>query len=275
MGYRTGSSWAAFGDGSDGDLVLSANAIPAKSEYQFRSLTIAAGVTWAQRLWNAQGFDRLVIRCRTPIVLEGAITANGIACCGVTWLPNGGWYSGYPNGYPPTLQITSSATQTAAHPDIFPVAGGGANKGSYVSQGYVGAPAYYTGDSPFTDPAAMTRAGCALATFVDHRSGPYRIAAGCGGGADMNNSTSRGGIGGGAIVIYAPAILLGANARIEAKGGDGGPGNAGGGGGGSIQLYAQATVVAGDLAKCSAAGGHKAGTGSYDGLAGLVLARRV
>lgn len=289
MGYggtpATKLAWQ-FGDGSDGELHLSASGNPTKAEYNFTALTIDAGVEWAQQLWATQDFSHVVIRCQTSIVLNGSLAADGVACAGMSgWQPNGGWRVGPPFGLAPTEDaINGSSAGWSRH--ILPIQGGPAANsgysyvGSYETNPYFPIDLYYNifANDSVSD---VRNTSATWATRAAAQIGPDRrflFAAGSGGGADGNEMAEYGGNGGGAWIIYAPAIIFGAAASITARGSDGdtdalGSG-CGGGGGGSVQFYTTQEVAAGDLAKCDVSGGS--GTGSaYDGHAGLVIQRRL
>ncbi len=290
MGYggtpATKIPWP-FGDGSDGELHLSANANPTQAEYNFAALTIDAGVTWAQQLWATQGFSHVVIRCQTPIVLNGSLTANNIACAGSSiWQANGGWRMVSPYGLAPTEDAIAAEFRGGWSRHILPIQGGPAANNGDCYIGEYESNAYYAADlySHVSANTSTSDVRNTPATWTDRAAaqiGPDRrflFAAGCGGGADGDETTEFGGNGGGAWIIYAPGITFGASASITSRGGNGdvdalGSG-CGGGGGGSVQLYTTQDVAAGDLAKCDVSGGSGTGT-AYDGHDGFVIQRRL
>jgi hypothetical protein len=289
MGYggtpATKLAWQ-FGDGSDGELHLSASGNPTKAEYNFTALTIDAGVTWAQQLWAAQGFSHVIIRCQTPIVLNGSLSADAVACTGMTgWQANGGWNAGVPYGLAPAEDaISGGYAGWSRH--ILPIQGGPTmNSGNIYVGSYEGYEYYptdlYNALKATDSSNDVRRSSGTWSTRAAIQVGPDRrflFAAGCGGGADGNEMTEFGGNGGGAWIIYATAVTFGAAAGVTARGSDGdadavGSG-CGGGGGGSVQFYTTQDIAVGDLAKCDVSGGSGTGV-AYDGHAGLVMQRRI
>lgn len=279
-----GQHWL-FGHGSDGNVTISSTVNPDRQEYNYETLTITSTGALAQRAWFTQGFDRLILRCRSALVLDGSITANDIASSALAnyGAKNGGGLTGGPPwGLPPYFGHVASSTLVQAD-DILPVPGG---HGKTASQAYDRSQYYDSATMkihmPLTYPGMTTAgkqngsdnilAGYDLADFVDALGlRRFSIAAGCGGGSDASATPGSvfGGSGGGAIIILAPVIHFGASSSIEANGGNGADGS-GGGGGGSIQIYTEREVSATDRARCTAAGGAASTGDSGHGADGVV-----
>lgn len=274
-----------FGDGSDGALTISSNANPSQAEYNLTSLTIDAGVTWAQQLWSTQYFPFVTVRCQSPIILNGTLSADGVACSssGFTWAGNGGWRNGPPYGVAATLWA-NNGSNGAESINILPIQGGPAASDGSAYITCLGQAAdfptdLYTASYKTLGGASRRRNTADWEARAKAQIGFGRrfvIAAGAGGSADGSTMTEYGGNGGGAWIIYAPAIIFGASGSITATGGDGDSGGVGagtgGGGGGSIQTYTLSELSAADKAKCDVSGGT--GTGSAEnGDDGLLINR--
>ena len=80
MGYFGGGGEEVvpfqYGDGSDGDLVINSDAAIGKPELNLESLTIDASKTWSLDNYNRdEWWPYAIIRCKTPIVLNGIINS--------------------------------------------------------------------------------------------------------------------------------------------------------------------------------------------------------
>jgi len=261
MGYRVQHRYPEFGDGGDGDLHLQADALIAKPEYNLRSLIIDAGVTWSAPVWWGR-WDPIVvatIRCQTPIVLHGAIEANGVTA-GFGTIGTGQYYLEYAWGH--AVRVHDQGTGPFW---TFPGGGGSAGAANFVAAGAIGA---FNGNVMAEFDAATMFGGDFERLIGPGR--PYRYGAGgLGGSGDGGPPPDPAAGGGGCLVIAAPGIQFGDNAAIRAEGYS--PTNAGegGAGGGYIEIVTRTPVASADQAKISVAGGVGNGVGG-NGLDGFV-----
>jgi hypothetical protein len=267
MGYRTTNLPEHFGNGSDGALHLQANATMDQGEYHLSSLTIDEGITWQAPKWSVDFIPIVILRCRTPIVLNGKISASGVTA----YLDASGnlvdTAAAARSGYGPSLG-------DGAYPGpLFSFVGGGSlshtamvyESATERSLGYTAAQinSYENGSSIWK---GMNR------EVLVGPTGLYRYGAGGGGSTEAGQTNP--GIGGGILILCAPAIRFGANAAIEAKGISAaviaGQNGSGGGGGGHIECWTRTALSDIDWAKVSVAGGSgsAAGAGAMPGLAG-------
>lgn len=280
MGYRGGTIQipGALGDGSDGDLHIQSDAQMSQAEYNLRSLIIDEGFTWkVPNNWEMYQ-PITIIRCQSPIVLNGAISAGGVG----SYFEDGGMYphglDSVPGMPASSYAVGSGAFQIPQH--IFPCMGGACGRqvtGSLASSvawdvrpyPYIESPVYMNApiDNLYEDYKPLIGYGKY-----------YRYCIGGGGEADVEQPYG-GGKGGAILCIHAPAIVFGANGLLDARGSDGDAdtdehlAGAGGGGGGYIETWtrtplsaverAERVVVTGGLAS---PGGD--GTG-FDGLDGV------
>lgn len=230
-----------FGDGTDGLLHLEANGEMAKAELNLTSLEIDAGFTLSAKKMSVSQQILCIIRCLTPIVLNGVISVNEIA--GSLQNDDSGLIQDQMTNK--EAAVFSVPSLGHAHPaggmSIYPIAGGsGVNPNSvcYVSYELAG----------YTDPAVAIGADgdsiFAATANIEDLVGPgrlFEICIGCAG--TLDEGSVRVGVGGGAIRIYAPAIIFGATGAITANGQDGAPydgafdNGGGGGGGGYVETW--------------------------------------
>ncbi len=247
MGYRHTISPSLYGDGSDGDLIIESAMLAARPVYQFRSLTIAAGASFALGSMGTIRAAALVIRCQSPIRLEGTIRASGAGALpqGSSWTDNGGSFMSSPTG----MQAVGAAS-------VYPIPGG-AN--GYFTASVPSVPGYTS--TGLQGPGDGIKAPEWLRTVraIVGPDGLYRLAAGMGGAMD-NGGNYFGGNGAGALILIAPAILFGDGAAIEARGNDatgiGADSNAGGGGGGYIEIHTAVPLSPADEARLDVSGGR-------------------
>ncbi len=266
MGYRTPDT--TFGDGSDGHahftLASGATQLLPEANMQYASLEIDAGVTVKQKQWKDDLSPVCRIYCRTPIVLNGVLSVSDVVCDsaksgdgspGELRDNNGGSFGGY--GAPPL---------SVAFP-IYPIAGGGAVGGVSKVAWSSDFPGYSDTEVPSGSQGADGET-----VFIGNRDvliGPNRMFRYCAGAGGAQGDVN-GAIGGGVIVVTAPAIIFGAAGGIEATGGDGygdfESAGSGGGGGGYVETATKVTV---DLAKLSVSGGAASSGVGGNGGAGM------
>ena len=276
-----------FGDGSDGAMVISADAYMAQAEYNLVSLTVDATKVWSAPKWSVDFLPIITVRCQTPIVLDGAIRANGVTgfVSGPrTVTDTGAVDAGGGDGMPPAIYgpVDSPEAATAFLPgEILPIPGGADGAAAGVSYlVYPASSGLIFPTPPYTRFDVNSAAGDSIwdSNFArDDMVGPgkpYRYCAGCGGAGF--DAAGYGGGGGGILLIYAPAIIFGANADIQSEGAAGGAGEGGagpgggGGGGGYVELVTRVAVSTSDWAKVSVDGGALGAgyDGAPDGFAG-------
>jgi hypothetical protein len=252
-----------FGDGSDGDLVIGVSAEMASQEYNLRSLTIDAGADWDVPNWAGRYTPFIpIIRCQTPIVLNGSIRANGVTA---PYNQGGGGTYSYVVG---AGAVAPSIADNIADRAWYVFAGGGSGGASaqvYEPNGPV------VGYSASAIPSGVNAASIFFGDRADlvGPDKPFRVGVGGLGGDndDIPPAVPSGG-GGGAILIYAPGIVFGAGATIEAKGAAAEANNGGGHGGGYVEISTLDPIASADKAKVSVAGSAGNGTGG-DGLDGF------
>jgi len=268
-----------FGSGADGALHISSDATMAQAEYNLASLQIDEGVTWSAPAWASDYKPVIIIRCKTTVVLNGVISATGVAAYmdGSGTINDNG--TQYP-GMPPTM-LSDADGNEVIHAPVYPIPGGGARGGSYLFEARgdmgIGFVVGYTASSVamYADGDSIWAGTLELADVIGPGR-PWRYCAGCGGGGD--DTGCHGGNGGGILLIYAPGIAFGTNAGIEVEGADGEPTDGidphctAGGGGGYVEIATRAAIPDPDWAKISVAGGtgfDSATLHGGDGMAGL------
>lgn len=230
---------AIFGDGSDGDVTISADTTLSRDMY-YNNLTIDSGVTL-----NPNGY---IICVKDTLTINGTIARNG---------NNGGCPSGG----------AALATNTIGG------SGAGGNGGALSSSGCSGQNGYYGGaggkgqdETYHAGGAGGSSPMCSIGNPVILLPTNVGGAGGGGGGGGTSRQGAGGGSGGGVICIYAKNIVF--NGTIEAKGGNGGIpngcGHAGGGGGGGyiLLIYSSKTGSGSYDVSGGAAGGGDAEAGS-------------
>ena len=271
-----------LGDGSDDAWHLTSNATMAKSLYQFTSLEIDEGVVLSAPSWAADLITLVELRCQTPIVLNGSISADAVTAAAVPFdtpldfraTGGNGDIEGEQGGVGPVLSGQYTAGEELF--DFYPILGGGnAGHPSFVGQEADGEGVVvgYRDYLCFGDPASVLLGGFDFRIVVG-MDRPYRFAAGGGGSCDSDIDGSGGGSGGGILLIRAPGIIFGPNASISARGGDastdGTNHDAGGGGGGHVELWTQAALSPAEKARILVTGGEGDANG-YSGLDGVTI----
>ncbi len=243
---------AELGNGSDGALHIQTDTEMAQGEYNLTSLTIDTGSTWAPNKPASRGLPTevadyvpiVIIRCLTPIILNGIISMSEVTRCmsytDMNPLINGPVAFGY-----------------NATPRAYNYSGGGA-VGPGDTPIWEGANTSLVG---FNDDFASLSAidewegggGQWPRQFYERWIGPNRPfrhgLGGVGRQGLMQYSNIYGGRGGGHIEIYAPDIVGSGEPSVYAQGEDGQNGDyedfdgfgSGGGGGGTILLFTMAT----------------------------------
>jgi hypothetical protein len=238
------------------------------------------------------GAEELVGRPFPPAIEAPFIKADGVTASALGNIDYGtalvlrhtggrfdGTYGLEPCGVGPVF--TSDGRWKQSMPDFYPILGAGGDFGSSVGyydnnpvpDGFINVIGY-TACTCADDPSTVKMAGFDVRTVVGPDR-PYRFAAGGGGG--RGSSGANGGDGGGILLIKAPGIVFGDNARISARGEDAGPNandNAGGGGGGHVEIWTTTELSPTDQAKIDAHGGA-GGTSGYAGLDGVVILERL
>jgi len=282
-----------FGDGRDGDLVVSSGTtiLSENKIYQYKSINIASGATLT--IGGAADNLPLALLCIGDVQINGTINLQGKGAAGGAGVASG-------NGLPGSAGIGLVSFG----------AGGGGGEGVYNSNYYAqnGASASgFTGGAGgagYPGPDGGSGGSCTnLIGFTDIYSlikcgvTPLSLGAGGGAGGAFSNLPSvpggNGGRGGGALLIAAKGnVSIGATGLINCKGNngnngsnngyvDGNSGGGGGGGGGSCIIKYGGTftnsgtiTVAGGNGGIGASVGVKAGDGG-NGSAGLVATMKV
>lgn len=252
------------GDGSEGDYAPTADGTLTAGVHRFRSMTIPAGVTI-----RAVGTEALQLLSRGPVQIDGVLDLSGApgndAVCGpaigipgVDGVAGGGrgGGSGQPFGEPGGGTGGGGGGQYGG-------GGGGGGGGGSALVGASGASSVNVSPSVPSSGGAGGAAYDAFAgaTFVGGSGG-----GGAGPGSGANGSGATGGAGGGAVLVVAPTIAIGATGAIRARGGNGGDGGGvegrtcdsgagGGGSGGSVWLRASAIAIEGSIDVDGGAGG--------------------
>ncbi len=230
-----------FGDGNDGDIVISANQ-PLTQDIYPQTLTVNAGITL-----DTAGFR---IIARKGVVNLGVIRNNGANAVGATAGAGGvsGTIGG--GGAGATGTNAAGANATGLNVDATPGTGGKGGDGGAGSSGAGG-----NGGNVRSGTTSRVRSR-RLDTLISQMDLDVSVAGniarfqgGAGGGAGSGgggaNLGGGGGGGGGILVIIAPSIFLGLGATLEARGGNGGNatgGNSGGGGSGGGGVIATAAI---------------------------------
>ncbi len=279
----TGVTWGPegvwfFGDGSDGDQVITTpNTVFTKDMY-LRNLTITAPGYLQPSGYRVHVQERLVIGVGASIRQDGD---PGFAATGGTAEPTGSFLGSHAGGNGTTTAGAAGSGQATGQ---FTAWAGGGGAGGLGSAGAGGA------GGGFPTPSPNEGAGRAILTALtgmkiaasSHRvDGIVGGPGGGGGGGDNTNAGGGGGAGGGNVFICAREIVLLGSITVE--GGDGAAattgnaGGGGGGGGGGIFLVYERFTGNGTLLCGGGLGGAKSGTGiaGSDGSNGIVVRHRV
>ena len=190
-----------FGDGSDGDVIISEDSILTKNT-NFRNLTINEGVKL-----NTAGYR---IRVQEKLIINGIIHNNG---------------RGGPGGYGPNQSSQCDCVNCAAGNGVGGLGYGGSGGSGHSAGSSLGG-AGSGGDVTILTPPSLSD----LVNF----GFPY-LGGGGGGGGSSNQSRcylavtaygagGTGGSGGGIVIIQSDEISYGPNGYVQANGIDGGPG---------------------------------------------------
>jgi hypothetical protein len=246
---RSGGRAITYGDGSAGDVVISATTLLHDDMY-YNNLTVNAAI-------DTNGF-RIFVKNTLTIGAAGIIRRNGnnaggSTAPGIGLAPasidggSGGGGNGGQAGAPGTGAATGG---NSADPSL----GANGGFGNTSSIGRLGASGGVAPDITFPR---------VLSPYVDYQSSFSGGAGGGGGGATTTAAGGSGGGGAGVVVIVAAVIIN--NGIISAIGGNGAASaddataGGGGGGGGGFILIASTQAVTG-TGTISAAGGQGGGT---------------
>jgi hypothetical protein len=253
-----------FGDGNDGDMVITVNTTLTRDIYP-RQLTVNAGITL-----NAAGF-RIV--AKRGVTNNGVIHNNGSDAAGAVGGAAGA--AGTMGGGTAGATGTNAAGVSSATLDLDATPGQG-GRGGLGGNGSSGAGANGGQIRSQNNSRVRARRFEAISMMADVDMGVVgdvvRFHGGTGGGAGAGgggaNLGGGGGGGGGNLMIIAPLIFNGPGAFLQARGGAGGAasgGNAGGGGGGGGGVVATLTGNLRDRGSrdvTAGLGGAGAGTGT-------------
>lgn len=271
-----------FGDGSDGDVVISGNTTLTRDMY-YDDLTVDSGITL-----SPAGYRIFV---KGTLTVNGTIERNGIVG-GAGNSGNGGaggaaLADGYLKG-----SLAGAAGGNGGNPPVVGTDGTAVSNALGTSAGKNGGAGGQAGGNPGAaggtggaSTAANVKliANWHLATLLDIASSGSTVkftnsgsSAGGGGGRDGGAGTGGGGGGGGSaggiLAIYAKTVVISATGVIQANGGaggagetqagtdSGGGGGGGGGNGGIIVLSYNSLTNAGSITATGGAGGA-GGTG--------------
>lgn len=284
---EAGGGFGAYGDGSDGAIVLDGST---PNPYGFIGTGSQANYYWALRDIYASS---LTIAPGCTLQLAGGGTAPFRLYCSGTLTINGGFVVTYVNTGAKNAAAGSNLTWGSLVPGANSPAGraanavgaagtsviGGWGRGATVVGGAGGKNSAGTagGAGGTANPPAgmpggtMPHALPQLATMsvTDGTGTTYHYAGGASGGAGAGDGTNAGGAGGpGGNPLFVAARAIVNNGTIKAAGGNGGAaagGNAGGGGGGQggpvVLIYGSYTGT-GTVSSPGGAGGAGAGSGS-------------
>jgi hypothetical protein len=257
-----------FGDGNDGNMVISANQ-PLTQDIYPRLLTINAGI-----ILDTGGF-RIV--AKTGVFNFGGIRDNGAAAVGAVAGTGGpaGTLGGGGNGATGTNGV--GATAVSLNVDATPGYGGRGGDGGAGGAGAGGGGGAIRSDANSrVRPRRLTSIEAMSDIDALVAGGLVRFQGGGGGGSGAGNGGANlggaGGRGGGIVMIVAPFIFNDPAAFIQALGGAGGNAtgtNSGGGGSGGGGIIATVTGQLRDRGVRSVAGGA-AGTATGTGVVGSV-----
>lgn len=262
---------AFFGDGSDGNVTISADTTLTRDMY-YNNLTINNGI----KLY-ANGY-RIFVKGTTTTIGTGNIQANG---------GNGGSASGTTPG---TAGVaTPSGTIAGGVNGVAGVNGGGNDPGNAgisktnvigtltAPSGAGGGVAGGVGGTATVASPTITAPILPILLYainVANASGMYQPTSGSGGGADSNNNgTTRPGGGsgasGGIVFLCSKNIVFSATDSVQVKGGNGGNGIANGlgnsgsgaGGNGGVIILIYRSISGTTLTAASACAGGTGGTG--------------
>lgn len=245
-----------FGDGSDGDVTISANTA-VTADKQYKNLTIDPTVT----LTFGSASYVIFLRVRETLTVNGTITGLK-SSTGSGWggAGGGGGGSGGAGGTAGSGNISGAAPFIAAATQNGLAIGGGGAGGGAGGAGSNGSASNVSATSHSLLPGAFPYMGGS--------------AGGAGGGATAAGNGSVG------LIILANSIIVGAGGNINADGSDGtaavgasNNGGGGGGGGGILLLTYRSLTSGGTIQSAGGTGGAGDGTGAAggDGGNGLVI----
>lgn len=255
-----------YGDGNDGDMIISGNTTLAQDIYP-GLLTIQAGI-----ILDTAGF-RIV--AKKGVVNFGTIRCNGANAVGPVAGAGGVAGSMGGGGLGATGTNAAGANAVSLNVDATPGYGGRGGDGGAGATGAGG-----NGAAIRSNPNSRVRPRrfetISLMGDIDNliANGVVRFQGGGGGGSGSGNGGANtgggGGGGGGIIMIITPILFNDPAASIQARGGNGGnaaSGNSGGGGGGGGGIIATITATIRDRGVRDNSGGA-AGTATGTGVAG-------
>lgn len=244
---------AIFGDGSDGNVTISAGTTTLTADMYYDTLTVDAGAVLA-----TAGFR---VFCKTAAVINGTVRNNGLAGSAV-----GVGGSVGNNVLRPTAAGGAGGTAAGtAGTNVTNALGGAGGAGGAGSGGAGGAGGTVTvpvagtgGTKVMADVFAISRGRNALFTTSLDAGG------GGGGGGGDGTAGAGGGASGAPVVLIAKSVT--GSGVIESKGGAGGSaaagnrGGGGGGGGGWVAVITNAAITP-TIDVSGGAGGAGFGTG--------------
>ena len=242
---------ALFGDGSDGDVIISSGTNLASCDIkQYRNLTVAA----SQTLGTSASSVATMILCVSEVLsVQGTISMDGKGGAPATDYSSSYGASGGGGGG------GSSGAGTQGGDSV--VSGGaGGNSGGSHTAGTAGSAI-----------GACDKAKLRMST-TDRNNVLVSWGSGGGAGGAGSGSAGAGGNGGGAIIILAHRIIIGSSGAITADGAAGSSvstgGGGGGGGGGCIYIVSKDITNAGSIAAAAGAAGSGTGSTGSNGAAG-------
>jgi hypothetical protein len=290
---ETGGGFGAYGDGSDGAIVLDGTT---PNPYGFIGTGSQANYYWALRDIHATS---ATIGPGCTLQLAGGGTAPLRLYCSGTLTINSGYIVSYPNkpssGATPGSNLTWGSLVPGANAPAgstakavgaagtsvtggwgpgSTVVGGAGGQNSSGTAGGAGGTANPPGGMPGgTLPRALPQV--ATMSVTDGTGTTHFFAGGASGGAGAGDGTYAGGAGGpGGNPLFIAARTIVNNGAINAPGGAGGVaagGNAGGGGGGQggpVIVISGTYSGGGTVGNPGGAGGAGSGSGSAGGAAG-------
>ena len=242
----------AFGDGSDGDVVIAVSDTLTEDMY-YDNLTIETG-----QILNTDGYRIFV---RHTLTLEGTAIISNNGNAGVTTTPGAATNAG-------SLGIGSAGAGSETNGDPSSNSAGGAG-------GSGGGAVFGTGGAITANVTGLR--DLAIATTLFNQDGLINAGSGGGGGEDGAVAGGAGGGGGGVVMVAARNIVADSTATISANGGDGGNGGGagdggGGGGGGGLVIVVTTSYVPPSIMEATGGdGGTGAGGNGASGSTGTAI----
>ena len=217
------SLWAGYGDGSDGDVVISENTVFSQ-EIHATNFTLNAGVTL-----STTRLTPIIIKATNSITINGTISADGM---GYTYQESWNFFN------------LAQSTQNIA--GSIGISGGGSNGNNGRAS---------RGGQPVAVNTFLATLQSLYNALLVYGTAAFPLFGGGGGTADLGALATYS-TGGGCILLSAPTIIH--NGHLTSRGLPGGGrswNGDGGGGGGLIALFSRTLTGSGTYEACGGGGG--------------------